>query len=226
MECCIYDGDWWQCRDHVIPVSYASVKRDYRRGDTVKCCHECNGLLGNKAYHTIIERAKYLIRAYQTKARKYLDYPDWTNNELEQMGYNLRTYIQSKLEIKRLYQYKLQNLARVANGYDAEPLHFGLSDREIKLVDEEFHLTGRDTLCPVCKVVFTNNEYGSRRYCSTRCRTERTRQKYHQSKHNKPTVPPKSRVRYCIDCPSVITHYFASETRCGKCQEKQRSLKA
>lgn len=218
MECCIYCGDWWQCRDHVIPVSYTSAKRYYNRNDTVQCCHECNHLLGDRAYHTIPDRASYLIRAYRYRARKYLDSPDWTPIELESMGYTLRTHIESKLEVKRLYQSKLQNLARVANGFDAEIIHFALSTRDIEKGDNP-HTHGKEIICPVCEVIFVSSNK-ARIYCSKECNIESNRIRTRERAREKVKQKEQTEVletSHCEKCDRSLRHYPSNVTVCVRC---------
>lgn len=122
-EHCIYCGDYYQCRDHVIPVSYNQVYRDYKHGATVYCCNECNSLLSNKAYFTIQDRASYLLEAYRKKRWKEITFPEWRINEVKELGYNLRTMVERSLKLKSLYLSKLENIELVSQGFPIKPIN-------------------------------------------------------------------------------------------------------
>jgi len=121
-EHCIYCGDYYQCRDHVIPVAYASVFRSYKPGTTVHCCRQCNTLLGDKAHFTIQDRANYLATAYREKYAKEITFPYWEEHELAEMHYNHRKQIEKKLRLKVTYLKKLDNLELCSQGFEIVPI--------------------------------------------------------------------------------------------------------
>jgi len=121
-EHCVYCGDFFECRDHVIPVSYASVYRDYRRGSTVHCCLRCNGLLSNKAYHTVRDRAEFLVSRYREAHGADLAFPDWSESELSEMAPKMRRAIRGRLSKRTLIRLKIDNLERVCLGIPVEPI--------------------------------------------------------------------------------------------------------
>lgn len=119
---CIYCGDWFQCRDHVIPVSWQQVFRDYKKGKTVKCCHLCNNLAGDSVHFSPLSKAEYLIKRYQKKFKKILKLPDWSLEKINQLDYSLCSYVIHRQHLKRLIISKLKNLDRSSCGLDVEPL--------------------------------------------------------------------------------------------------------
>lgn len=134
MDCCVYCGDWYQCRDHVIPISYCQVYRDYKPGATVRACRECNGLLGSKAYFTQEERAEYLLARYPIKYRKLLQMPHWTPEECADLGYNLRVTVEAKMVLREIYALKIDNLERTSLALPAIPINeldFSFVDRSL-----------------------------------------------------------------------------------------------
>jgi hypothetical protein len=120
---CVYCGDWFQCRDHYIPRDWSGYHRSYAAGDVVPCCIECNILISNRAIFNVLDRAKYLISAYERKASKWLRIPPWSEKELGDMGYNMRNKIRIALMLRSVYAAKLLNLDLTAQGYDAIPIH-------------------------------------------------------------------------------------------------------
>jgi len=120
-DICTYCGEPCDTRDHVIPFSYTSVhpanKRDHRSNkeeDTVPCCMECNQMLGNRLLTTVATRAAYLIGATERRYSKLLEMPDWTEDELEDLGYALRTNIETSIDSKRIVQERLRYLTLVS----------------------------------------------------------------------------------------------------------------
>jgi hypothetical protein len=68
----------------------------------VPSCSRCNGWLGDKAYHTIRQRKGYIASRLRELSNRVLAAPAWSVEELEELGYVLRTLIQSKEDV-RLY---------------------------------------------------------------------------------------------------------------------------
>jgi hypothetical protein len=159
-EHCIYCGDWYECRDHVIPINYEQSYRDFKPGATVKCCTECNSFLGDRGYHTIQKRAKYLVKAYVRNRARYLNLPDWELSDLDKLGYNLRTSTENKLAKKYVYSQKLENLELVSNGFLCRPFRYHLDAK-----------TGRVTTatknCLNCGLQFFNVD--SKEVCGEYC---------------------------------------------------------
>lgn len=122
-RCCVYCGDYYQCRDHIVPVAWESVYRTYRPGDTVPCCSECNSYLGDRPIFTLEDRAHYLVDAYITKRRDILSYPLWTEAEIEALGYSLREPIRRTMYLKDLYRLKLSNLCLSESGSLVQEIH-------------------------------------------------------------------------------------------------------
>lgn len=114
---CVYCGDYFQCRDHTIPISYSQTYRDYKPGSTVKSCSECNNALGGKPLFTTTERAEYLLEWYQKRRKKYIEFPDWSDDEVDEMGYNIRVMVIQRRYLKQLYLAKLHNLELTSVGF-------------------------------------------------------------------------------------------------------------
>lgn len=126
MDCCAYCGDYYQCRDHVIPISYMSTHRYYGRGDTVKCCNMCNRYAGANIFFSVTEKARFLYHKYIFKKRKALSFPLWEENDVSKLGYSLRVDVQKSLYIKKLIQRKIENLDLVSNGFLPEVIQADL----------------------------------------------------------------------------------------------------
>jgi len=98
---CYYCGDLADTKDHVPPVSAAySFGADYFTEKKipllkVPACRSCNLLLGSLPYWTLGSRVKYLYERIQKKYHKILASEEWDDEELEELGYNLKNYIET-----------------------------------------------------------------------------------------------------------------------------------
>lgn len=116
---CTYCGD--NCsglqRDHVVSMSWRGGSRHYGRGHTVPCCPECNTILGDKAIHSIIERAAYLVEGIANRNRTCLNAKYFTEKELLAFDDDFRREViysmQDKVRVKRRINYAYL----VAGGY-------------------------------------------------------------------------------------------------------------
>lgn len=98
---CTYCGEPADTMDHLIPVSYQTSERNLSGsarhrsslGPTVPACMECNGVLGNRMFDTLADRAKYVEKSYRRRYKKLLASPKWTVDELLEVGPSLRASI-------------------------------------------------------------------------------------------------------------------------------------
>jgi hypothetical protein len=119
---CVYCGDYYQCRDHVIPVSWTGLPRKYSSGDVVPSCNECNLFLSNRPIFNIPERADYLIAIYQRKRLHFFKFPKWSDKEVSDLGYNIRLSVERRAYLQKVYEAKIANLGLVANCGEPVPL--------------------------------------------------------------------------------------------------------
>lgn len=115
MPNCTYCGSWdGNHRDHVIPASYGQAKKNFKC-ETVPACGECNVLLGDRLYFTLPSRAAYLMGVYQTRYKKLLKQPDWSDEEIEELGPSMRTSIIQTMKDKKEVRRQLEHLELVAD---------------------------------------------------------------------------------------------------------------
>ena len=101
MSACIYCGNTTGItRDHVIAVSWTGFKRSYSKGDTVKCCRECNISLSDKPFFCISKRANYLANHYSKKYRRVLNHPEWTDEQIKEKSGEFRTTLKARNNLK------------------------------------------------------------------------------------------------------------------------------
>ena len=111
MSYCIYCGvPYGDQRDHVIPASFLSFRRNFASGEIVPSCGECNNTLGSKVITSVKERAAYLVGRYELKYRKMLQLPEWENWELEEMSESFQKTIKRNQIEKEIIQERLLNL--------------------------------------------------------------------------------------------------------------------
>jgi hypothetical protein len=119
---CVYCGDVATDRDHVVPVSYTSVCRNYSIGEIVNACSDCNGTLSNVMVCSVPERAGYPFDRLQDKRGKLLAFKEWTDAELAEVAPRMAATVRAKMARKRVLVARLENLDRARNGY--EPIRF------------------------------------------------------------------------------------------------------
>ena len=88
-------------RDHVIPVSYSSVKRHYN-GHTVPACRECNNLLNDRFILDINARRAYILAKLEQRYKKLIKSPEWDDWELDELSPNMRKQVKAHQEHKHL----------------------------------------------------------------------------------------------------------------------------
>lgn len=131
LKYCVYCGDWYECRDHVIPVSWTHTFRNYKPGSTVPCCNLCNQLAGDYVPLSFEDKASFLIARYQRKFAKILRLPHWTDEEIEELDYGLRALVLLNQGRKAILKAKIINLVNVENGGNPYPLRFVQTHQEL-----------------------------------------------------------------------------------------------
>jgi hypothetical protein len=119
---CVYCGDWFECRDHLVPRSFMRVYRDYRKSETVHCCALCNQLAGDYVAYSVGEKAVYLIDRYERKFKKWLELPAWHRTEVNELRFTLKRRIAINEAFRRLITAKLRNLDLVSLGFKPIPI--------------------------------------------------------------------------------------------------------
>lgn len=98
---CLYCGEPASCRDHFPPASHSTV------GVLFPSCLECNLLAGTHHPQDLVSRTRYVRGAIAKRYRKVLETPEWSREEINELGLNLQTGVkiwQTKREktLKRL----------------------------------------------------------------------------------------------------------------------------
>jgi hypothetical protein len=69
-------------------------------GLLIPACSECNGILSSSYIKRLSDRKKYLLKAYRKKYKKLMESPCWTETELNELSYELRSAIETS-EIRK-----------------------------------------------------------------------------------------------------------------------------
>lgn len=188
MKHCIYCGDFFQCRDHVIPISYQSVYRNYRPGDTVACCTECNTIAGDFLAFSVMQKARFLLGKYERKLAN-MRQPEWTKEELRELDHKLREFVKRKCSQAELLRKKIENLKLAVDGFEVIPIYelttkrngvmpsvpAALCEEEamgevlLKQVPNEGALPNSDRGCIVCGDPLGLRRYSGAIACSKKC---------------------------------------------------------
>lgn len=104
---CYYCGDIAETLDHVPPISCADLRENHI---LIPCCRDCNVRLGNVFLIEIEDRCKYICKSLKRKHKKVLNMPDWTDEELDELGYNLRCEVINRLEQKKFIERRIEFL--------------------------------------------------------------------------------------------------------------------
>lgn len=101
---CIYCGERSNSDDHWPPISYSGVSG---KGFVFPCCIECN-VLGNMFFPlSFTGRADYIKSAIRRKYKKYLNYIEWSDEELQQVSVKLRKEYIAWYEMKKITQERI-----------------------------------------------------------------------------------------------------------------------
>ncbi|MCT9846161.1 hypothetical protein N7563_19040 [Leclercia adecarboxylata ATCC 23216 = NBRC 102595] len=116
---CIYCGD--NCsglqRDHVVSMAWRGGSRHYGKGHTIPSCPECNSILGDKAIHSVMERAEYLVTGIAKRNKASLNAQFFTEEELQELDPLLRREVIFGMQDKARIQRRINYASLVANGF-------------------------------------------------------------------------------------------------------------
>ena len=135
---CFYCGDPASTLDHVPPLNemdhlpYEKRKRDKIPASLLPCCLECNQALGSRRLVYVEERLLFLESYYDAKLKKKS--AQWTDDEINELGYSLKEYVKHEQEKLRRYVDKIRNIQGRYIRTETHPVW--CDDSEIS--DEEF----------------------------------------------------------------------------------------
>jgi 5-methylcytosine-specific restriction endonuclease McrA len=118
-ESCYYCGEIANTVDHVIPKSLldkinsledeeVAQELKSKRKLTVPACKECNCVLSNSFQRSLQERKTHLKKRLRRRYKKLLEMPNWAEDELKEIGPNLRHYILAGISKKESIERRLR----------------------------------------------------------------------------------------------------------------------
>lgn len=111
---CFYCGRPATEREHTVPRAILRAMNDVGIGEIVRgrklvvpACRECNTLLGSSYQQDLSKRKKYLKTRLREKYKSILQMNGWTELELDEMGFELRSHILAAIQQRRLIEARL-----------------------------------------------------------------------------------------------------------------------
>lgn len=96
---CFYCGELGAQRDHITPHSLMNVGkvRKFKGKETVNACPECNKLASNKNGIFLEDKILMLIERYKTRYSLLDIIPEWSDEELKELGTSLKSAVKNKI---------------------------------------------------------------------------------------------------------------------------------
>lgn len=88
-----------------------AFNKDHVDGSVLPVCLECSGALRSALSATFLERLDYVRRFYSNKYRSYLQAPDWSKEELDELGPAMRAAIAGAVEFTSFVRARLSYAA-------------------------------------------------------------------------------------------------------------------
>jgi 5-methylcytosine-specific restriction endonuclease McrA len=116
---CTYCGLPADTEDHIVPMSLlarieglstdvrAEILAELPMLIRVYACRQCNSVLGNRVYRGIVDRRDAVKDYLRRKHKRLLKSPDWTDEEIDQLGYTLRDHVKNRMELKKVVKARL-----------------------------------------------------------------------------------------------------------------------
>ena len=107
---CFYCGMPADTVDHVPSLNEAycigldRIEEEGIRLNLVHACRECNGLLGARESLCPFERRDMAQELLRKRYKRVLNMPDWSDEELEEIGRSMQEEIKKSVDLKRLIQ--------------------------------------------------------------------------------------------------------------------------
>ena len=109
---CTYCGLLGETIDHVPPKSIRNrlVELDLANPQhfrEVRSCRECNSIIGARPPWTVSARRRELHKILKRRYAKYLEMPNWTEEEIEELGPGMQESVREGLVVKALTQARI-----------------------------------------------------------------------------------------------------------------------
>ena len=100
---CIYCGERASVIEHLVPLCFLESRKRKTSDRFLRSesCHDCNQLLGSRFFETLDDRISWVNERLRGTNGK-IKVPQWTAEELSEMGYAIRSHISKQQQIKLL----------------------------------------------------------------------------------------------------------------------------
>lgn len=107
-------------KDHVVPLSILAtiegladdvrdeILRKMPPLITVYSCRSCNSTLGARMFRTIGARKTFIKEHMREKYARVLRQPDWSEDEMGELGHTLGALVRQKQELKKIILARLK----------------------------------------------------------------------------------------------------------------------
>jgi len=99
IQICSYCGEPADTKDHVFPIRWADNQEEGHM-IIVPACRSCNSMAGHKKFTDIYEKVKWLHEHIKSKYESILHMPDWSEEELKEISFELRQQIEQQLKLR------------------------------------------------------------------------------------------------------------------------------
>lgn len=100
---CYYCGEPSTSDDHTYPCAAMDALADEshlvqrRLLRIVPACTECNGILSDKVFDSLMRRKRYVKRRLRYRYKRLLAMPSWSDSELATLGERMRQHVLASL---------------------------------------------------------------------------------------------------------------------------------
>ena len=110
-KACIYCGVRATTVDHFVPISIVfmliQTGTPIRGKFLLPSCGECNSIAADRLFKTVAAKRRYIHERLRKKYRNLLDMPDWSDEEQEELGWALQTFVRAGMEQKSVLRQRL-----------------------------------------------------------------------------------------------------------------------
>jgi hypothetical protein len=133
---CFYCDSLTECREHIIPASYFTV-RQKENMILVDSCRLCNSLARDYVPYSCIDKKDWIKERFFQKYEKLLLQRDWDDEDIEELEGSLKSYIRGGEMAKNELRIRYDNLCTL-NFYGKDKENVKSFDYKIMLI-----LTGK-----------------------------------------------------------------------------------
>ncbi len=136
---CYYCGMIATSFDHFIPRVLIKEGLFTEHQRLIPACQQCNSILGARVFPTLALRREAAKAGIRKKYARILNIPEWTEEEIEELGYTLKTRVRAGWKLKQLIRYRLayRGVLNVEANFSLDENGNGIAQRDaVKLLSK------------------------------------------------------------------------------------------